>query len=111
MPLAWEGACCPDCSLEGRRRSDVHVRSRPSTPCKLVKFASHAGISSYSSLPGKYKLSQLQGAMWQYDQELSMWGVDIKDLMWNKQKPFILSEYGAWDGGGWNGKAVNNIPT
>ena len=31
----------------------------------------------------------------QYDQELRLWGINIKDLMFNKQKPFILSEYGA----------------
>lgn len=38
------------------------------------------GISSYASMPPAFKLKDLAGAIWQFDQELKAFGPDLKDV-------------------------------
>jgi hypothetical protein len=44
------------------------------------------GISSYASIPANFKAENLEDAIWQFDQELSVFGVNLKDLIHKQQK-------------------------
>eukprot|EP00878_Enallax_costatus_P043255 GHUV01051117.1.p2 GENE.GHUV01051117.1~~GHUV01051117.1.p2 ORF type:complete len:160 (+),score=50.77 GHUV01051117.1:74-481(+) len=57
-------------------------------------------------MKGNFTLKNLDDAIWQFDTELKVFGPDLADLVNNKGKALVLSEYGVGGGISQNG----NVP-
>jgi hypothetical protein len=75
------------------------------------------GVSSYAALPVNFTIDQLQTALWQLDEEISHFGINLKSLVNEGGKLLILSEYGTGGGAANNGtvpaataEAVASLP-
>jgi hypothetical protein len=53
---------------------------------ELYQTVDLIGISSYASILANFKGENLEDAIWQFDQELSVFGVNLKDLIHKQQK-------------------------
>eukprot|EP00884_Botryococcus_braunii_P004939 jgi/Botrbrau1/14446/Bobra.0014s0091.1 len=60
--------------------------------------ADFIGISNYASMQPGFQLKELESATFQFAREASYFGVDVKDLIFNKGKKLYWMEYGV--GGG-----------
>ena len=55
----------------------------------LYSSVDFIGISSYTSLSPGFTINQIEGATYQYAQEMKSFGVDIADLILNKVPPAL----------------------
>eukprot|EP01026_Neomeris_dumetosa_P040013 TRINITY_DN33028_c0_g1_i13.p1 TRINITY_DN33028_c0_g1~~TRINITY_DN33028_c0_g1_i13.p1 ORF type:complete len:316 (+),score=40.88 TRINITY_DN33028_c0_g1_i13:404-1351(+) len=65
---------------------------------ELFASADSYAVSNYAALLPDFYVTELQSALWQFDQELRYFNVSIRDLTLNKGKEMNFVEYGV--GGG-----------
>lgn len=71
----------------------------------LYDAADFIGISNYASFPNAdFKVKDLESATWQFAFEAGFFGVDVKDLIFNKGKKLYWNEYGVGGGTTQDGK-------
>jgi len=71
----------------------------------LYDASDFIGISNYPSFPGaEFKVKDLESATWQFAFEAKFFGVDVKDLIFNKGKKLYWNEYGVGGGVTQDGK-------
>ena len=82
---AGAGACRCACSLAPSWHACQHPRRRLPPDARTCPPA---------AIPVNFTLADLENAIWQFDQEISHFGVDLKKLLHEEGKLLILSEYG-----------------
>ena len=71
----------------------------------LYDAADFIGISNYPSFSSpEFKVKDLESATWQFAFEAKFFGVDVKDLIFNKGKKLYWNEYGVGGGVTQDGK-------
>ena len=54
---------------------------------ELYSSVDFIGMSSYTSLTPDFPINDIEGATYQFDKEIASFGVDLKDLIFNKARP------------------------
>ena len=83
------------------------VKSRFDTAAirALYDSADFIGISNYASMSPDFKVADLESATYQFATEAAYFGVDVKDLIFNKGKKLYWNEYGLGGGTSQDGRA------
>ena len=55
----------------------------------LYSAVDFIGISSYTSLSPSFTINQIEGATYQYAQEITSFGVDLSDLIFNQVRRLV----------------------